>query len=198
MSLIRVSVALALALLVSACLPVSTKAPLGTTAGIKPDSALIGLWRGQNSDNEEAGYIGFIKNDDDTMTAVLVDPGKSGNSGEWETFSLKVTTLGGKHYMTARETFVKDKAVAENATDGLGNIILLYRIEGKTLKLFFADEKRTAALIKMGKLHGTVSDDTSSPDITLTSDSAELDKFFASPAAESLFVKPALTLTKLP
>lgn len=195
---IRIAFALASALVLSACLPVATKTPLGTTAGFKPDAALNGMWRGQNSDNGETGYMGFIKNDDDTMTAVLVSP-EQDKAGDWETFSLKVTTLGGKHYMTARETFAKDQpAPPQDASGELGNIIVLYRIEGKTLRLYFADEKKTAALIKAGKLHGTVSDDTSSPDITLTSNAAELDKFFASSAADALFVEPTLTLTKMP
>jgi hypothetical protein len=90
--------------------------------------------------------------------------------------------------------FVKDKPA--EGSDNLGNIILLYRIEGKTLTLYSADEKRTAALIKAGKLKGTIGEGDD-PDIALTSDGPELDKFFASPAAAALFVKPLLTLTKV-
>jgi hypothetical protein len=196
---IRIVLALAAALLLSACLPVTTKTPLGTTTKFAPDLALTGMWRGQNDKQEAPGYIGFIKNADDTMTAVMVSPESGSNDGDWETFSLKVVTLGGKHYMTARETFVKDKPADQgDPSDQLGNIIVFYRVEGKTLNLYFADEKKTAALIKAGKLHGTVSDDTSSPDIALTSDGAALDKFFASSAADALFVKPAVTLTKMP
>ena len=194
----RILLALAAALVLSACLPVTSKTPLGTTTKPVPDLALKGMWRGQNDKQDAPGFIGFIKNEDDTMTAVMVSPEEGANDGDWEAFSLKVVTLGGKHYMTARETFVKDKPVDQaDASDQLGNIILLYRVEGKTLKLYLADEKKTAALIKAGKLHGTVSDDTSSPDVALTSDGAELDKFFASPAAAALFEKPTITMTKV-
>jgi hypothetical protein len=198
MSSIRIVLALAAALVVSACFPPTTKTPLGTTVGFKPDPALNGMWRGQDSDKDAPGYIGFVKNADDTMTAVMVSPGLGNNDGEWETFALKLTTLGGKRYMTARATFAKDKPVKPGDEDALGDIILLYRIQGNKLALYFADEKKLAALVKAGKLKGTVSDDTSSPDVALTSDGPELDKFFASPAAAALFVKPAVTMTRVP
>ena len=197
MSPIRIALALAAALCLSACFPPTTKTPLGTTVGFKADPALNGMWRGQDSDKDAPGYIGFVKNADDTMTAVMVSPGLGSNDGEWETFSLKVTTLGGKHYMTARATFAKNKAIQPGDDDAIGDIILLYRVQGKSLSLYFADEKKLAALVKSGKLHGTVSDDTTSPDIALTSDGPTLDKFFAGPAAAALFVKPAITMTKV-
>jgi hypothetical protein len=193
----RVALALAATLFVSACFPPTTKTPLGSTVGFKADPALNGMWRGQHSDKDAPGYIGFVKNADDTMTAVMVSPGLGSDNGEWETFSLKLATLGGKHYMTARATFAKDKPIKPDDDDAIGDIILLYRVQGKTLALYFADEKKLAAVVKSGKLHGTVSDDTSSPDVALTSDGPELDKFFASSAAAALFEKPAVTMTKV-
>ena len=120
MSATRISLALAAALVLSACLPVTTKTPLGTTTKPVPDLALNGMWRGQNDKQEAPGFIGFIKNADDTMTAVMVSPESGGNDGDWEAFSLKVVTLGGKHYMTAHETFVKDKPANQgDASDQL-------------------------------------------------------------------------------
>ena len=194
---LRAALALAAALFVSACFPPTTRTPLGSTVGFKSDPALNGMWRGQNSDKDAPGFIGFVKNADDTMTAVMVSPGLNNDAGEWETFALKLATLGGKHYMTAHATFAKDKAVKSGDDDAIGDIILYYRVQRKTLALYFADEKKLAAIVKAGKLHGTVSDDTSSPDVALTSDGPELDKFFASPAAAALFVKPAVTMTRV-
>jgi len=199
MSPSRIVLALAAALVLSACLPVTSKTPLGTTTKPVPDLALTGMWRGQNDKQEAPGYIGFIKNADDTMTAVMVSPESGANDGDWEAFSLKVVTLGGNHYMTARETFVKDKPAEQaDTSDQLGNIILLYRIEGgNKLTLYTADEKKTIAAIKAHKLSGNITGSADDPDVELTSDGAELDKFFASPAGAALFVKPLVTMTKV-
>lgn len=197
MSPIRTAAVLAAALLVSACLPVTTKTPAGSTAGFKADPALYGVWKGHGSDSDESGYISFLKNDDGSMTAVLISPPSASSGGDWDVYRLDVAALGNRHFMTARELFNDGKPAGDD-DNKTGGILLSYRIEGNTLTLYVADEDKAAAAVKAGALHGTISGDEKSPDVALTSAGPELDKYLSSPAGAALFTKPLLVMKREP
>src|SRR5215469_2504621 len=98
---IRAVAALCAALLVAACLPVTSKTPIGSTTGLKPDPALYGVWRGRVKDSDTPAYMSFLRNDDGTMGCVLVTPPAGSDGGEWEVFTLNAATLGGHHFLHA-------------------------------------------------------------------------------------------------
>ena len=194
MRLIRIALAVCAALFAAACLPVTTKTAIGTTVAAAPDPALYGMWRGADSKNDLPGYFTFLKNGDDTMTAILVSLPHGEDGGEWETFRVQAATLGGNHYMTATESFVNNAAAGD---DALQNIALLYRFEGKSLTLYLIDEDAAKAAIAAGKIKGTVGQGDNG-DIQITSDAAELDAFLATPEGAALFKSPLVKLTKMP
>jgi len=78
-----------------------------------------------------------------------------------------------------------------------GTIPILYRLDSKgRLLLYLLNEDRAKAAIKSGKITGTTGEGDSG-DAVITADPVALDKFMASPAALSLFVKPFFTLHKI-
>jgi hypothetical protein len=196
---IRVAAALIAALTLAACLPVTSKTPIGTTAGVKPDPSLFGIWKGRDKDGDTPGYMSFLKNDDGTMTAILVTPPAGTDGGEWEVVSLSATTLGGHHFLHARELEVNGKTdQSPLATDGFP---MLYKISGDRLTLFLLDETSVAGAIRAGKLKGTI-DPGPRPgqdgDVHITADAASLDALFQTAEGIALFGKTALiTLKKI-
>ncbi len=101
MRLVRTALAVCAALFAAACLPVTTKTPIGTTGAAAPDPALYGMWRGSDSKNDLPGYFSFLKNGDDAMTAILISLPHGDDGGEWEVFHVQAATLGGNRYLTA-------------------------------------------------------------------------------------------------
>ena len=180
------------ALFVAACLPVTTKVPIGSTAGFHADPALLGVWKGHGSDDgAKDGIIVFVKDGDDGMTAILCGP--DGEDG-WESFAVRTAKLGTHAYMTAREQVKDGKPV--NAEDSLHEIPLAYRIVGGRLELMLMDEKAAAAAIKAGRIKGEV-EPGGTGDVHITADAAEQDAFFASNEGASLFSEKLLTMKKL-
>src|SRR5262249_4313766 len=77
------------ALFVAACLPVTTKNPVGTSAGFKQDPSIIGVWKVEpqkdDADNKQ-GFIAFLNaSDEDAMTGILLAPGK--DAGDWGSYN---------------------------------------------------------------------------------------------------------------
>ena len=66
MKRIYAALAIAATLLVAGCLPVTSKTPVGTTAGLGADQALYGTWVGHSQDEKEKGvaYFHFLKGKD--------------------------------------------------------------------------------------------------------------------------------------
>src|SRR5215831_16275766 len=182
MRALRNAAAICAALLISACLPVTTKTPIGATVGFKADPTLYGVWRDQNRGEADEGFISFLKDEKEGMTAVIVSPRRDG--GDWQVFQLKTASVGGHTFMNAREILVNGK----KADDGLAgqNIPVLYRVKGRTLTLVLLDEKKTEAAIKTGALAGTI-EPGECGDVHITADAASLDKFVQSDAGVALF-----------
>lgn len=185
------------ALLVAACLPVTTKNPVGATVGFQADPALVGLWKGHGDKSEgddvTDGYFAFLRNADGAMTVILITPEKDGD--EWGTFNLQTATLGANHYMNVRFGLKNGKADDDELAKH--NILFRYAFDpdGK-LTLALLDEKAVAAAIKAGKIEGTVGPG-SLGDVDITADEAAQDKFFATKEGAALFSEKFVTLTKM-
>lgn len=193
MKAIRIAAAIVAAFLVSACLPVTSKTPLGTTTKADTGEALYGMWRGKASDSDQPGYFSFLKNDDGSLAVVLIALPDAKDNGEWDVFTATASTLGTNHYLNVRESFAKGEPVNPPMDS---TIPVLYRLDSGKLTLYLLDEDATKAAFAAGELKGTIGKG-SDPDVQLTSDATELDAFFATTKGAGLFRQPFITLTKV-
>jgi len=196
MKRLRITLAIACTLLATACLPVTTKSPVGSTAGLGVDSALYGTWKGRNADpNDKArgyGYFHFIKGKDGALTALMVSAA-GGSDDEWTAFTLRTATLGKNHFINVVETFDNNEPAPSDLKDT--SFPVLYKFgKNHTLTLYLLDEDKTKEAIAAGKLQGTI-ESGSYGDVKITSDDAALDAFMATPEAIKLF-KAFLVLKK--
>ncbi len=194
MKAVRFLIAGCAALLMAACLPVTTKHPVGTTVGFKADPALLGLWKGHGTDGDaKDGWFAFLRNDDGSMTLILIMPGTDGD--DWDTFRLRTATLGGSHVMNV--TGVLKNGEPDDDELAKENIPLRYAFgaHGK-LTLSLLDEKAAKAAIEAGRIAGTVGKGDLG-DASITADPAALDAFFATKEGAALFGEPLVTLTKI-
>ena len=200
MTAFRVAFALAVSLLVTACLPVTSSSPVGTTVGFAADPALSGLWRGQVHQPEGWVYMTFFPQSDGTTTVVLISPPdasrKDGSAqGDWSVYSLQTATLSQYRYMNAKE--VSNNGKDPDQAQAGKTFPLLYRVNSDgALVIYLLDEKAAAAAIKSGAIAGTIGQGQFG-DITLTADSATLDAFMTTPAGRALFVKPLILMKKV-
>ncbi len=195
MKAIRLALVLAATLLAAACLPVTTTVPVGSTAGFKADPALFGLWKGMDSDKDAPGYFVFLKNDDGSMTALMITPPKGTDGGEWESFALQTAMLGANRFINATEAFEKGKAADGPLAQTRFPLLYRFQKNGK-LALYLVDEKLAAAAINAGKIKGTV-EPGDTGDVHITADAAALDAFMQSKDGLALFNKPLIVLSKM-
>ncbi len=190
---LRMAAALAM-LAMSACLPVTSKSPVGSTVGFKTDRTLLGTWKARTSKEEAASYVHILGNDDGTMTALLVTPPDKEDLGDWSAYTLRAATLGSNHILNAQEAITQGKA-----SDGplaQQHVVLLYRATGKnSVTLYQMDETAVAAAIKAGELAGEI-DPGKTGDVRITAEGPALDQFMKTPRAAKLFSKPLVTLTR--
>jgi|HubBroStandDraft_3_1064219.scaffolds.fasta_scaffold81302_2 hypothetical protein len=192
MKFARLAAVIVAALTLSACLPVTSKEPIGAGAGYAPDPALYGVWRSKASDGP--GTMIFVKNDDDSQSVIVVAQGKDADSGEWELFNIKASKLGSRTYMSAREMEMNGKP-ADDELAGQ-NIPLLYKIEGKTLTLRLLDDKKVADAIKAGTIAGTI-EPGENGDVRITANAVLMNALFSTDAGAALFGKPAWVMSKV-
>jgi hypothetical protein len=192
MKRIYAALAIAATLLVAGCLPVTSKTPVGTTAGLGADQALYGTWVGHSQDEKEKGvaYFHFLKGKDNeagAISALMVTPGD--NDDDWMSFTVRTAKLGAHNYMNAVATGGNGAKIGagEKAEEKGGSIPLLYSF-GKhhTLTLYMLDEDKVKAAIQAGKIAGTI-ESGDYGEVTITADAAALDAFFATPEAAKLF-----------
>ena len=196
MKRLHAAFAIVCTLLVAACLPVTTKTPVGSTVGLGADSALYGTWKARSADPDDKqkdfGYFHFITGKDGTMTALMVIAA-GGSDDEWTAFALRTATLGKNHFMNVVETFDNNEPVASDLKDT--SFPVLYKFgKNHTLTLYLLDEDKTKEAIAAGKLQGVI-ESGSYGDVKITSDDAALDAFMATPEAVKLF-KMFLVLKK--
>jgi len=181
-------------LTLAACYPPITSHPVGTTTGLKLDPILNGTWKADPASRDERGvFIHFLPKLDGTLTALMVQTGDEPD-GDWNLIELTNGKAGANRYMNARLLMSNGKADEGSPS---GTIPILYRLDSKgRLLLYLLNEDRAKAAIKSGKITGTTGEGDSG-DAVITADPVALDKFMASPAALSLFVKPFFTLHKI-
>ncbi|HTT98351.1 MAG TPA: hypothetical protein VMF58_09900 [Rhizomicrobium sp.] len=197
MKAMRFAVLAGAALFVAACLPVTTKNPVGTTTGFKQDPSIIGVWKAEPQKDEKdqtQGFLSFLNAaEPDSMTAVMLAPGK--DVGDWGVYNLKAATLGPNHFLNAWAVTNNGKPAGkdEAATD----VLLMYRMgkDGK-LTLYLVDEDKARDAVKAGRIKGDVGQG-STGDVHITADPAALDKFFASKEGAALFVKPLVVMDRV-
>jgi hypothetical protein len=193
MKAMRFALIAAAALFVAACLPVTTKHPVGTTTGFKSDPALLGIWKGRGEEKDDKdGYITFLNNGDGTMTALVFSP--TDDQGEWETYTLQIATVGSSHVMNARAALKNGQPITGDEANTL--FPLLYQIKNGSLTLSLLDDDATKAAIRSGRIEGTI-DPGDMGDAHITAEPAVLDAFFASKDGSALFSKKLLTLHRI-
>jgi hypothetical protein len=193
MKFLRLAAVVCTALLATACLPVTSTVPVGSTVGFSADPALAGIWKGHGEKLSDVLYLSFFAADDSTITAVMQKP--DGKDGGWGTYSLQTAALGANHFMNAREVSSDGKPADD--TDAQKTFPLLYRVNGDgALVIYLLDEKRAAAAIHAGKIAGTI-EPGNFGDIAITAPAADLDAFMATPDGRALFVKPLAILKRL-
>lgn len=185
MRIIRIAATLACVFLLAGCLPVTSKTPVGTTAGLGADAALTGTWKGHSADadNKNDGFFHFMQAKDGSLTIAVILAKGSSDDG-WTIFNAHTASLGKNHFINAVETFDKDAPVEGDLKNA--NIPLLYVVKGRTLTIYLINEDKAKTAIKAGKIKGTI-EPGDSGDVQITSESAELDAFMAKPEAVDLF-----------
>jgi len=196
MTLARAFVAVAAALLLTACLPVTTKVPVGTTAGFTPDPLLLGTWTARDKDGDEMSYLHFLGREDGSMTVLVVTPPHGTRLGEWSQYDLRVATLGANHYINAQEVTVNGKINTDNPF-AKQSIMLMYRADRQgTIQLYTMDDKAAAAAIRAHEIAGEI-EPGQDGDVHITADEPALDAFMKSSRAAAMFSKPLITMTRV-
>jgi len=179
-----------------ACLPVTSKVPVGTTMGFRQDQALLGTWRAQAEKDDKPAYVHILANDDQTMSAVVISPPEDKNGGDWSVYRLQAATLGSNRVLNVQEQFANGKP--SEGPLASEHIILLYRASGPgRITLYQMDDKALAAAIRAGEIAGEI-EPGESGDVRLTAEAGALDKFMSTPRAAALFSKALVTLTRIP
>ena len=194
MKAIRILFAAVAALALTACLPVATKSPIGSTQGFVMDPSLLGTWKGVAGTEKVQSWFHFLPGRENTVMAIIVTPPGDTDQGGWGAFALQTVKLGTNWYMNAQE--VSDNGNIANDKTAQNTTPLLYKIsdDGK-LTLYMLDEKATAAAIKAGKIAGTV-EPGQDGDVTITAEPDDLDAFFQTPEGVALFSKQFAVLTR--
>ena len=181
----------------SACLPVTSKVPAGSTVGFRPDPTLQGSWIGRGVDDKDnnPAYMHFLANEDGSMTAILVSDSMQDHRGEWSQYTLHAAQVGSTHVLSVQE--VSNNGTPSGNATATPYILMSYRQDRDgTVTLSIMDDKAAAAAVKANEIAGTV-DPGEDGDVHLTADAKALDKFLASPRGAALFSKPLVTMKKL-
>ena len=194
----RIVAILAAALALAGCLPVTTKSPVGSTAGFKPDPALFGMWEGtpeETGDRNDVAFFAILPDKDGEATVVFIDMPVPVKSADWASYAVKTAALGPYRYLDAQARITDGKPA--DGEEARSTFPLLYRIEADgNLALYLLDEDATKAAVRQGRIAGTVGNG-SLGDVVLTAAPKELDAFFASSDGRALFTKPLIVLHKV-
>src|SRR6185437_16562226 len=126
MKALRMFVAVYAVFLLTACYPVTTTSPIGTTVGFSTDTALAGLWRAEMAQSDdEVVFFHFLPMDDGSFKVVIVSGGEKLN-GEWSVARVKAASLGDNHFLNAEMVFDNGKRTSDPKH---GTVPLLYRFE---------------------------------------------------------------------
>jgi hypothetical protein len=190
---------LLLGLVLSACLPVTSKNPFGTTKEQSWDEALTGTWRGVQADKDadkdsgepSESYFHFLPPKDGGDGEVLMVSTNPKDRTEWMGASVNSAQLGDNHYLNARINFESGEA------KGTGKSFqVLYILKKDRLTLYLLNEKATAAAIRAKRIAG-IAEDGDYGDVSLSADSNALDTFFATKEGAALFSEKMFVLQRV-
>lgn len=194
MTAIKLAFVLGAALLAAACLPVTTKAPLGSTAALGAVPALLGTWKGRVAESEVSTYFHILPEEKGTMSLIAVTPARTKSNGGWNEFAAQAVPLGPYRYLNVRSISSDGKPVSK--TETARNIPVLYRLSHGTLTLYLIGEKAAKKAIKSGLIEGTV-EPSDFGDVAITAAPEKLNAFFASKDGAMLFTEKLAILRKV-
>jgi hypothetical protein len=182
-------------LALASCLPVTSKVPVGSTVGFKPDPMLLGTWMATSQDAGGSSYLHILGNDDGSMTALLITPPRKENLGEWSEYRLRTARLGAHRFMNAQE--IGDNGEAAHGPLAKQQVVLLYKVlSPNRVAIYEIDEKAAAAAIRAGEIAGEI-EPGEDGDIRITEKQPELDAFMRTAHAATLFRKELVTLSRV-
>jgi hypothetical protein len=185
--------ALATALVLSACYPPVTSHPVGTTVGIKDDPSVIGVWRTPGDKEHRPTYLHILPRLEGPIAVLMVEGGPQPD-GDWNEIAVTTARFGAYGFMNVRLISANGKPVDDQPG---GTIPVLYRFDAKgNLILCLPDEDAAKAAINAHKIKGTITENGNG-DATITADGAALDRFLTSPAGQALYDKPSPTFTRV-
>lgn len=195
MKAIRIALAALAVIALAACYPPVTSHPIGTTAGLKSDPALIGLWRADPEPGRQDFYYYHILNTKDgAMFAVLVPSGGDGKNTDVMMFKFTTARFGDVGFLNVRTMMDPEHEAPDQPK---GTVPLLYRFGAKgKLQIFLLDEDATKDAIRAHRIAGTAGK-ADTDDAVITADGAALDTFFRSRAGLALFKKTFTTMTRI-
>lgn len=177
------------ALTLSACFVTSVNRVDGS--GADADPALIGTWRGLDSDGkiEKDVFLHVIAHKSgEGLGLALIDK---------DSFMiLDATTVraGPNRYLNA--TFKDMPGMSDDDRAVLGLHIIKYEVKGRIMSFRLMDSSEISDAIQSGKLKGTIEGSGMSKSVRLTATSEELTTFFSKPDAEKYFQDTAASLVK--
>jgi hypothetical protein len=187
----RAGIVFAALLATAACLPVTSKFPIGTTASYKADPLLTGLWKGKS--DKSSDWFAFFPQPNGSTKVVMLEPSKLGDKGGWIVFDVHTAALGSDRYMDASEIEEDGKPPGQK----LEHMPVLYRFGADgSLALTLMDEDAAKSAIKAGRIAGQVGPGQFG-DVVLTAPPAALDAFLQTSAGHALFDKPPAILERV-
>ncbi len=206
MRAIRLAVILAIAMAAAGCSTLTVRYPVGTTAGLSLDPALLGTWKGHFLPKEGeteapkvAFYLHFVRVHAARMVAVWVAPDiNQEGEGFAAIYDVTTTRLGDSRYINA--VMLGDR---KGRSEIGGPMVLLYRFDTDgTLWLLGMDYDKAKAAVSTHAITGVIEHDgkkgslSEHEDVEITADPLELDRFMTKPEAAQLFV-PFMVLKKI-
>jgi hypothetical protein len=195
MKALRLALAGLAALFAAACPPVTTTAPVGSTAGFVNDPVLDGLWSGHFDSDAKVTYFHFVPRADNTITVISITPRLPQHAAEWNTYRLTSATLGGHQFVNLR--LVLKDGVALSPTQRKANIPMRYVADGNTLTFYLLDEDKVRTAITTHEIGGRTRKRAFGDNTTITTGAKALDMFLGTPEGLALFGKPFLVLKKV-
>lgn len=165
----RMVAGLALATLLSGCLPESEH-PVAAADPEKNDPRLWGSWLSE----EEDGYIvaHVFATEEGTLRIATAEHGVEG-LGEIETYDAHVTNLPSGNYLNVMVTGSE-----------AGHLIGKYRFDGtNAVSVWFPGNEALEQAVKSGKLPGTTTVEGGMTDVRITATSEQWQTFLAKPPA---------------
>src|SRR5438105_9737348 len=89
--------------ILTACLPVSSSSPLGTTVSPTPAPLLTGMWKGRLGTSASAAYIAIYPAHGGMRKIVVFAPPTPNDEGGSMVLEARAAMLGGNTYLDARE-----------------------------------------------------------------------------------------------